>query len=40
MKKQKTENTRVGIFKNMGVNIIGENFLGEDFSGGMDQGGV
>ena len=39
IKKQKKLKTRVGMFKNMGVNIPGGNFLGGNFPGGSLMGG-
>ena len=39
MKKQKILNL-VGMFKNMGGNILGGNFLGGNFPGGNFLGGV
>ena len=39
MKKTKKIKTRVGIFKNMGVNIPGGNFLGGNFPGESLMGG-
>ena len=38
-KTKKIEKTRVGIFKNMGVNIPGGDFLGGNFPGGSLIGG-